>query len=162
MHTRVLGHRDASPALEQFGTFGAVSAQVGLRFEAPVTGSRHDAERAAARAEVAAITARLRAQRQQIATDARMLVERASTAKERLALARETVEAARADLTSTRERHRAGEAIALEIRRAIDALRRAELRTSRLRVDWAIADGALRALTGESLTGRRLPKAVCH
>lgn len=157
-----LGHRDASPALEQFGTFGAVSAQVGLRFEAPVTGSRHDAERAAARAEVAAITARLRAQRQQIATDARMLVERASTAKERLALARETVEAARADLTSTRERHRAGEAIALEIRRAIDALRRAELRTSRLRVDWAIADGALRALTGESLTGRRLPKAVCH
>lgn len=157
-----LGHRDASPALEQFGTFAAVSAQIGLRFEAPVTGSRHDAERTAARREVAGIAARLEAQRQQIATDARLLVERAGTAKVRLGLARATVATAREALTATRERHRAGEAIALEIRRAIDAVRRAELRAQRLRVDWAIADTALRALTGEPLTGRRLPAAHCR
>lgn len=157
-----LGHRDVAPAFEQLGTFGAVSAQIGLRFEAPVTGSRHDAERAAARADVAAITARLQARRQQIATDARLWVERASTARERLGLARETAEAAREELAATRERHRAGEAIALEIRRAIEAVRRAELRIQRLRVDWAIADTALRALTGEPVTGRRLPEPRCR
>jgi outer membrane protein len=157
-----LGHRAASPALRQLGSFSAVSAQIGLRVETPVTGSRHDAQRAAARANLAAIAARQAALRQAIETDARLLVQRASSTRRRLTLAGETVDAARAELQATRERHHAGEAIALEVQRAIDALRRAELRLRRLRVDWASADVALREITGGRLTGRRLPTDPCR
>ncbi|MCA9624537.1 MAG: TolC family protein, partial [Myxococcales bacterium] len=147
-----LGHQAVGPAFSQLGTFGAVSAQVGLRFEAPVSSSRHDAERSAARAAIDSLVAEQRALRQQIASDVRVLVARAKTSRRRLALARETVEAARADLAAARGRHHAGQAILLEVREAMDALRRAELRRRRLEVDWASADAALRALTGEPLT----------
>jgi cobalt-zinc-cadmium efflux system outer membrane protein len=150
-----LGHQRVAPALEQFGAFGAVSAHIGLRFEAPV-GGRYNAERAVARAGLEAADARHEALRQRIETSARTLVQRASAARRRLRLARETVSAARATLDATRERHHAGEAIALEVQQAIDALRRAELRSVRLRVDWAEYDAAIRELTGETL-GPALP-----
>lgn len=156
-----LGHRRVDRAVSQLGTFGAVSAQLGLRFSAPVSGGRRDAETAAARAEVARLAAEERTLRHQLASEVRELVARAVTARKRLRLARKTIEAAREELSAMRARHREGDVIALDVSRAIEALRRAELRRSRWQAQWAIADVALRSRTGEGLTGKALPAIGC-
>jgi len=161
VQTQGLGYRRADRALSQLGTFGAVSAQVGLRFEAPVSGVRRNAETAAARAEVARLAARTRTVRHQLSSEVRELVARAATARRRLRLSRKTIAAARAELSATRARHREGEVIALDVARAIEALRRAELRQRRWQAQWAMADVALRSHTGERLTGKRLPPVRC-
>ncbi|MEM1031586.1 MAG: TolC family protein, partial [Myxococcota bacterium] len=58
LETRGLGNRDAGAAVRQFGRLGAFSAQLGLVYELPLTGSRVDSLRAAARAAHAAAAAR--------------------------------------------------------------------------------------------------------
>jgi outer membrane protein TolC len=152
-----LGHQGVGPAFEQLGTFGAVSAQIGLRFSAPVTGEQRSARRRAAEAEIDAIADRREALRQQIETTARTLVDRAAAARRSLNLARQTVAAAERELEATRSRQDEGVAIAIEVQRAIEALRRARLRRAELRVRWASADVALRELTGTS----PLPREIC-
>lgn len=161
VQTEGLGYRSLEPALSQLGTFGAVSGQVGLRFEAPISGGRRDAETAAARAEVARIAAKERVVRQQVAGEVRALVAQARTARKRLGLSRQTVAAARKELSAMRARHREGEVIALDVSRAIESLRRAELRHRKWQTQWAMADVSLRSHTGELLTGKPLPPAKC-
>lgn len=161
VQTDGLGYRSVEPAFSQLGTFAAVSGQVGLRFEAPVSGGRRDAETAAARAEIASIAAKERALRHQVASEVRTLVAQATTARKRLGLSRQTVAAARKELAAMRARHREGDVIALDVSRAIEALRRAELRHRQWQAQWAIADVSLRSRTGELLTGKPLPPAKC-
>lgn len=146
-----LGHGAVRPAFTQFGNMSAVSAHAGLRFEVPVTGSRRAAERAGERLAIEADIARRQALRQQIDHTAHELGARAASARKRAELVTETVNAARAELEAARSRFAAGTAVPLEVHQAADALRRAELRAARARIDVLATSIAVDHLTGALL-----------
>ena len=79
------------------------------------------------------------------------MLDRLDVAGERVALARRTADVAEAEQKAAKERLDLGDAIAIEVQRAEDALRQAQLRTTRARVDWVQAKLALEHLTGELL-----------
>jgi outer membrane protein TolC len=151
LQTEGLGNREVPPALEQFGKFGAFSAHVGLVYELPLTGSRYASQQAAAHAGTEVIESRREALRQQIEADVTVLLDRLDVAGQRVALARRTAEVAEAEQKAANDRLELGDAIAIEVQRAEDALRQAKLRTARARVDWVQAKMALDHLTGELL-----------
>ena len=151
LQTQGLGNQAVPPALEQFGTFGVFSAHIGLVYELPLTGSRVDSQKAAARYATDAVELQREATRQRIESQIRTLHQRAKTALRRVELARRTLEAAEARLVGAKDRYELGNGLAVDIERAEDARRRAALREARAEVDAVVARLALDHLTGKLL-----------
>ncbi len=151
MQIEGLGNQQVPPALEQFATLGAFSAQVGLVYQFPLTGSRYSKQQAAARKAFDAASARREALEQRIESDVLTLVNRANAATQRARLAERTVDNATKQRTAAKERFELGDGLAIEIQRAEDTLQRAKLRHARAQVDWILAVVALEHLTGKLL-----------
>ncbi len=151
VETRGLGNQDVGAGVRQFGRFGAVSAQLGLVYELPLTGSRVESQRAAARAASAAAEARKEQVELQIETDIDTNRAEVESAARRIELAARTTKAAERQLQAAEDRFDLGDGLAIDVQRAEDALRRARLRALRARVDWVKSRVALDHLTGELL-----------
>jgi len=151
VQTRGLGNEDAGAAARQFGTFDALSAQLGLVYELPLTGSRVESLRAAARAASAAAEARMEQVEISIETNVDLNHAQAEAASERIELADRTAEAAERQLQAAKDRYDIGDGLAIDVQRAEDTLRRARLRALRARVDWVQSRIAIDHLTGELL-----------
>lgn len=146
-----LGNREVPPALEQYFTFGAVSAHVGLIYEAPLTGSRRVAQRAGAKLATDAAIERREAVRQRIESSATLQHAQLLAARRRVRLAARTVEVASAQLAAAKDKYKAGDGLVIEIQQAEDAMRQARLRVARARVDWVQARLVVDYLTGAML-----------
>ena len=151
VQTQGLGNESVPPALQQFGTLGVFSAHVGLVYELPLTGSRVDSQKAAARHATDAAELQREAARQRIESQIRTLHQRAKTALRRVELAARTLKASEARLAGAKDRYELGNGLAVDIERAEDARRRAALREARAEVDAVVARLALDHLTGQLL-----------
>jgi outer membrane protein TolC len=146
-----LGNQDVGAAAEQFGTLGAVSAHVGLVYEAPFSDTRRSAEAARARLAVDAAEAELAEARAGVLAELRSALARQRAGAEKVALAAETARIAGAQLAAEEARFRTGSATPLAVVEAETDLRSAQLRVARAHADVLIA-----SLTVEHLTGRLL------
>jgi outer membrane protein len=146
-----LGNESASAAFEQFGSLGAVSAFVGLTYEAPV--SRRSERAAAAQARIAVETAeqqRLET-RQRLLSDLGKALEQSSAQERKVELAEQTAAIAARQLAAEQARFRSGASTALEVLVAEDRLRNAKLRVARARADLVQSELALDHLSGQLL-----------
>jgi outer membrane protein TolC len=151
LQTQGLGNKQVPPALEQFGTFGAESAQIGMTYQLPLDGSRYRAQRAGAKLATQLEKARREVARQRITLEVRSRVLQAQTAAGRVRLAQRTLRAVNAQLRAAQDRYHAGDGIALEVQQALEQQRRGQLRLARARVDRVTAQLALDHLTGRLL-----------
>lgn len=158
LQSQGLGNREVPPALEQFGTFGAVSAHVGLIFQLPLSGARHSAQRRAAEASAEAAKERLHGAVLQAKTDAAAELVKLAQAKERIGLAAAMAEVAERNVAAQQKRYEQGDAILLEVHEAEDELIRARLTVQRARVDALQASIRIDHLTGALL--RRYGDAI--
>lgn len=148
-----LGNQDVGAAAEQFGTLGAVSAHVGLVYEAPFSDTRRSAEAARARLAVDAAEAELAQARAGVLAELRGALARQRAGAQKVELAAETVRIAGQQLAAEEARFRSGSATPLAVVEAESDLRGAQLRVARARADLLIA-----SLTVEHLTGRLLAR----
>jgi outer membrane protein TolC len=139
-----LGNRQVSPAFEQFGKLSAVSAQVGLTFETPVTSTRRSAQIEGALISAHIAEQQFESARQQLQSDVLSALARRNAAKRRLELALVTEQVAGQQAEGQRGKFLAGTALAIEVQRADDAHRQAQLRVQRARID--LVEGELDVL----------------
>jgi len=146
-----LGNRAVSPAFEQFGKMDAVSAQVGLTFETPVTNSRRDAQIQNALLSAHITEKQIESARQQLRTDVQSAIARRNAAKNRFELAQVTERVAGQLADGQRGKFLAGTALAIEVQKADDSHRQAQLRVQRARVDLVEGELDLLHLRGKLL-----------
>jgi len=146
-----LGNRDVSAAFQQFGQMDAVSAQVGLTFETPVTGSRKNAQIQSALLSAHITEKQIEIERQQLRTDVQSALARRNAAKSRFELAQVTEKVAGQLAEGQRGKFLAGTALAIEVQKADDSHRQAQLRVQRARVDLIEGELDLLHLRGKLL-----------
>jgi outer membrane protein TolC len=146
-----LGNRAVFPAFEQFGKMDAVSAQVGLTFETPVTSTRRNAQIQSARLTAHITEKQIESERQQLRTDVQSAIARRNAAKHRFELAQVTERVAGQLADGQRGKFLAGTALAIEVQQADDAHRQAQLRVQRARVDLVEGELDLLHLRGKLL-----------
>jgi outer membrane protein TolC len=129
----------------------AVSAQVGLTFETPVTDTRRSAQVEQALLGVHIAQKQIEAARQQLRTDVESALAATSAAKRRLELALVTEKVAHDQAEGQRGKFLAGTALAIEVQQADDAHRQAQLRVQRARVDLVEGELNLLHLRGKLL-----------
>ncbi len=143
-----------SPALEQVGTFDAVSAFAGLRFEMPINRTALRAAEARARLAVDATEQRLLDADERLAQAITERFQQLEAAQARIRLVEDTVRYSREAGQAELERFNAGSGIALELLRARQDLRESELRLVRAQVDLALVGVDIAHLTGTLLSAR--------
>ncbi len=146
-----LGNRAVFPAFEQFGTMDAVSAQVGLTFETPITNSRKNALIQNALLSAHITEKQIESERQQLRTDVQSAIARRNAAKSRFELAQITEKVAGQLADGQRGKFLAGTALAIEVQKADDSHRQAQLRVQRARVDLVEGELDLLHLRGKLL-----------
>lgn len=146
-----LGNRRVPPALEQFGTLGAVSAQVGLTFETPVTSTRREAQVQSALLSAHIVEKQIESARQQLHNDVQSALARRNAAKSRLELALVTEKVAGEQAEGQRGKFLAGTALSIEVQQAENSHRQAQLRVQRARVDLVEGELDLLHLRGRLL-----------
>lgn len=146
-----LGNRAVFPAFEQFGKMDAVSAQVGLTFETPVTSARRNAQIENARLSAHITEKQIESERQQLRTDVQAAIARRNAAKHRFELAQVTARVAGQLAEGQRGKFLAGTALAIEVQKADDSFRQAQLRVQRARVDLVEGELDLLHLRGKLL-----------
>lgn len=146
-----LGNRAVFPAFEQFGQMDAVSAQVGLTFETPVTNSRRNAQIQNALLTAHITEKQIESARQQLRTDVQSAIARRNAAKSRFELAQVTERVAGQLADGQRGKFLAGTALAIEVQKADDSHRQAQLRVQRARVDLVEGELDLLHLRGKLL-----------
>ena len=146
-----LGNRQVPPAFEQFGKLEAVSGQVGLTFQTPVTSTRYSAQVESARLATHIAEKQIESARQRLRTDVRSAWARRNAAKSRLALAQVTEKVASDLADGQRGKFLAGTALAIEVQKADDSLRQARLRVQRAKIDLVEGDLDLLHLRGKLL-----------
>lgn len=149
LQANTLGNGQVSPAFEQFGQGEAYSAYVGLLYELPLDNTRKDAKRASAMLDVDIAGQQLLAARDAVKASVVTLIEDISSSRKRLDLAERTLAVANKQAEAERERYNLGAAIFVQVREAEEAVREAELRTTRARVDLVQAELKLQNLTGK-------------
>lgn len=159
-----LGNREVPPAFEQVGRFQAVSAHVGLTFEAPLDGTRRRSQIASAELGQHIARKQLESAVQRLRSEVLSQVAARASAEQRVQVATETVKVTRAQTEAERRRFAAGISIALQVQEAENSLLRAELRLERARVDWVLSEVSLAYLRGRLLERyrgvlARLPQA---
>jgi len=146
-----LGNRAVSPAFEQFGKLDAVSAQVALTFETPVTNTRRNAQIQSALLSAHITEKQIESERQQLRTDVQSALARRNAAKSRFELAQVTEKVAGQLADGQRGKFLAGTALAIEVQKADDSHRQAQLRVQRARVDLIEGELDLLHLRGKLL-----------
>jgi len=146
-----LGNRAVPPAFEQFGRLDAVSAQVALTFETPVTSTRRNAQIQSALLSAHITEQQIESARQQLRTDVQSALARRNAAKSRFELAQITERVAGQLAEGQRGKFLAGTALAIEVQKADDSHRQAQLRVQRARVDLVEGDLDLLHLRGKLL-----------
>ncbi|HKO48274.1 MAG TPA: TolC family protein [Polyangiaceae bacterium] len=146
-----LGNRAVAPAFEQFGTLDAVSAQVALTFQTPVTSTRRNAQIQNALLSAHITEKQIESARAQLRTDVQSALARRNAAKNRFELARATEKVAGQLADGQRGRFLAGTALAIEVQKADDSHRQAQLRVQRARVDLVEGELDLLHLRGKLL-----------
>lgn len=146
-----LGNRSVPPAFEQFGRGEAVSAQVGLTFETPVTNTRREALVQSSLLSAHIIEKQIESTRQAIRTDVQSALAKRNAARVRLEVALETEKVAGQQAEGQRGKFTAGTALAIEVQKADDSLRQAQLSVQRARVDLVEGELDLLHLRGKLL-----------
>jgi outer membrane protein len=146
-----LGNQRVPPAVDQFGRMEAVSAQVGLTFETPVTNTRRSAQVQEALLSAHIAEKQIEAARQQLRTDVQSALAATTAAKRRLELALITEKVAHDQAEGQRGKFLAGTALAIEVQQADDSHRQAQLRVQRARVDLVEGELDLLHLRGKLL-----------
>jgi len=146
-----LGNDELAPVFEQYGDGEAYSVYVGLLYELPLSDTRKQAQRASAQLDVDIANEQLLAERDTVKAAVLRAHEDALAARRRLELAEETLRVAEQQAEAERERYHLGAAIFVQVREAEEAVREAELRTVRARVDLAQAEIEIDQLTGRLL-----------
>ncbi len=146
-----LGNRQVSAAFEQFGKLDAVSAQVALTFETPVTSTRKNAQIQSALLSAHITEKQIESERQQLRTDVQSALARRNAAKSRFELAQITEKVAGQLADGQRGKFLAGTALAIEVQKADDSHRQAQLRVQRARVDLVEGELDLLHLRGKLL-----------
>lgn len=149
--TRGLGNQDINAAFGQFAGLGAVSAHVGLTFEAPIHSTQRQAAAARASLAIESATAREADIRERVVATVETEIQREAVARRRLELAERTAEIARLQLEAEEARYQTGSATALTVLQAEDDLRAARLRIARARIDLVEASVAIGRVTGTLL-----------
>jgi outer membrane protein TolC len=146
-----LGNGRVPPALQQFGQMDAVSAHVGLTFEMPLTDTRRSAQIQSAQFAAHVAEKQIEENELSIRSSVASAVAQRRAARQKLELAGQTAKVALAQAEAERARFQAGGSIAIAVQQAEDALRQAQLREQRARVDLVLADLALAQLRGQLL-----------
>lgn len=146
-----LGNKRVPPALEQAGEFEAVSAHVGLTFEAPIDATRRRSQIASAQLARHIAEKQLDAETQQLRSLVHAAIAARSSAEQRVEFARETVKVAKAQAEAERRRLAAGISVALQVQEAENSLLGSSVRLERARVDWVLAEVSLSHLRGRLL-----------
>ena len=115
-----LGNRQVSPAFEQFGKMEAVSAQVGLTFETPVTDSRRSALVESAQLNVHLAERQIENVRLQLKSNLASAFAQHNAAKRRLEFALVTEKVAHDQADGVQGKFQAGTALAIEVQKAND------------------------------------------
>lgn len=139
----------ASTALGQLGSASALGGYVGVFFEAPLTGRRESAEVEVARLALRSAENQLAAAKRQLNITASRLVAQLAAAKARRTAAALTASVAAKQLEAERARFALGSSTPLQVQAAEDALRQAQLRVERARVDQAQSILALEHADGD-------------
>jgi outer membrane protein TolC len=124
---------------------------VGLVFELPLSGTRRGAQRRAAEVSAEAARERLDGAEQRAKSEAASELVVLAQAQRKVDLAFAMAEVAARNAQAQQRRYDAGDAIALEVHEAEDALRRAKLALQRSLIDARQASIRLDHLTGELL-----------
>lgn len=146
-----LGNQRIPPALDQFSSLGAFTAQITLTYETPLGSGRRDAQIAEANYQVHIARAQELALRQQIESNVRLLYAKRRAAAQSLKLGLRTVEIAKKQLEGEKAAFAAGAAVAIQVQQAEDAVRQAELRVERSRADLVEAEIGIDQATGALL-----------
>lgn len=153
IEARTLGADELSPVVTDLGQGQAYSGYIGLVYELPLDNRRKQGERAQALIDIEIALQQLKRTEHQVRADVAAAHDALLTAQKRLTMAEETLALAKAQAEADRERYRLGAAIFTEVRDAEEAVREAELRRTRAKVDAVKADITLNHLTGALLQG---------
>jgi outer membrane protein TolC len=143
-----LGNKSLGPMFDQLGGLGAVSAHVGLTYQAPLDGTQQRSERERAQFAIQTAKQRLMAIEQRLAADVDKALTKEESSRKRVKLADTTLAIAKQQYEAEAQRFRTGSATALQVREAENSVRSAELRASRARADWIEASLTLEHLSG--------------
>lgn len=146
-----MGNRDLVPMFEQLGTFGAVSAHVGMSYELPLDGTQQRAASAKARLSVEQALTRLEQTRKSVRASVANMLRREETNRRKLELSAVTVKAAEGQLAAATGRLKTGSGTGLAVQQAEQDLRNARLRATRGRIDLLQASIELDHLAGRLL-----------
>ncbi len=135
-----LGNQRVPPAFEQFGRFEAVSAQVGLTFETPVTDTRRSAQVEGALLSAHIAEKQIESLRQQTKTTIELDIAARNAAKRRLDFALVTEKVSHDQADGTQGKFLSGTALAIEVQIANNAYQVAQLAVQRARVDLVKAE----------------------
>jgi outer membrane protein TolC len=152
------GH--VKPAVQRLGGLDAVSVYGGLTYQTTLDSKRLDAARAQADYDVRVAQANLDAAVQQLTSQAAQLLVKAKQASVSFEAASQTQAIAAQQAANERQRFALGASTPLDIQVAEDALRQAQLRGLRARVDRVKAWLSLAHATGDLLgrfVGNRAP-----
>ena len=117
-----LGNQHVPPAFDQFGRLEAVSAQVGLTFETPVTDTRRSAQVEGALVSAHIAEKQIESLRQQTKTTIELDIAARNAAKRRLDFALVTQKVSHDQADGTQGKFKAGTALAIEVQIANNAL----------------------------------------
>jgi outer membrane protein len=135
-----LGNQQVSPAFDQVGHLDAVSAQVGLAFQTPVTNTRRNAEIQEALIAIHIDEKQIESLRQQTRTTINMASAARNAAKRRLEFALITEKVAHDQADGVQGKFTAGTALAIEVQVANNAYQSAQLTVQRARIDLVEAE----------------------
>jgi outer membrane protein len=146
-----LGNDDVGDAFEQYAKFKAVSAFVGLTYEAPLDSRARKASAAKARLAVEGAEQELAQARDQELSELRIALDRQTAERERLVLVEGTVAIAEKQLAAEQARYATGSSTSLAVLEAEDAVRSARLRVARSHADLLEISLQLEHATGRLL-----------
>ncbi len=135
-----LGNHEASPALSQFGRLEAVSAQVALAFETPVTNTRRNAEIESALISTHIAEKQIESLRQQTRHAIDLTLSQRNAAKRRLEFALLTEKVSHDQAEGIQGKFLAGTVLAIEVQKANNDYQEAQLAVQRARVDLVVAE----------------------
>lgn len=147
-----LGNRSLNPMVDQLSGLGAVSAYVGLTYQAALDGTQRTREQERALMAIQTAKQRVTALEQRLSADVDKALTSESSSQRRVKLADTTYGIAHRQYEAELQRFRTGSSTALQVREAENSARTAELRASRARTDWIEAALKLEHLSGNLLT----------
>jgi len=146
-----LGNRQLSPAFDQFGRMEAVSAQVALAFETPVTNTRRNAQIESALLAMHIAEKQIENLRQQTRSTIESTIAKRNAAKRRLEFALITQKVSHDEADGVQGKFLSGTALAIQVQQANNDYQAAQLTVQRARVDLVEAELDLLNLRGKLL-----------